>query len=76
MGCKKLQISPDLYHIQWGAPNTMDRLRKMRTTLNVALGTKLGRSNPSVQAIKKWEADIHFLNGRLKENLATETVRS
>ena len=76
MGCKKLQISPDLCHIQWGAPNTMDRLRKMRTTLNVALGTQLGRSNPSVQAIKKWEADIHFLNGRLKENLATETVRS
>ena len=63
-------------HIQWGAPNTVDRLRKMRNTLNVALGTQLGRSNPSVQAIKKWEADIHFLDGRLKENLATETVRS
>jgi len=61
-------------HTQWGAPNTMDRLRKMRNTLNVALGTQLGRTNPSVQAIKKWKADIHFLDARLKENLATETI--
>ena len=63
-------------HTQWGAPNTIDRLRKMRNTLNVALGTQQGRPNPSVQAIKKWRADIQFLDGRLKENLATETVGS
>ena len=45
---------------------------KMRNTLNVALGTQKGRSNPSAQAIEKWEADIHFLDGQLKADLVAE----
>ena len=48
--------------IQWGAPNSDERLKKIRNTLNVALGTQLGRSNPSEQAIKKWTTDIEFLD--------------
>ena len=62
-------------HIQWGAPNSMERLRKMRNTLNVALGTQKGRSNPSAQAIEKWETDIYFLDGRLKDDLVAEIGR-
>ena len=53
-------------HIQWGAPNTAERLRKIKNTLNVALGTQMGRTYPSAQAIEKWKADVEFLDKRLK----------
>ena len=53
-------------HIQWRAPNTAERFRKIRNTLNVALGTQMGRTYPSAQAIEKWKADIEFLDKRLK----------
>ena len=44
----------------------IDPLRKIRNTLNVALGTQMGRTYPSAQAIEKWKADIEFLDKRLK----------
>lgn len=60
-------------HFQWGAPNTLERLRKIRNTLNVALGTQMGRALPSGQAIEKWNADIEFLDKLLKVDLPEET---
>ena len=56
-------------HIQWGASNTPERLRKIRNTLNVALGTQMGRTYPSAQAIEKWKVDIEFLDNRLNVDL-------
>jgi hypothetical protein len=53
---------------QWGEPNSEERFNKIRNTLNVALGTQKGRGNPSVQAIEKWEADISYLDSRLRDS--------
>ena len=55
---------------QWGEPNTTDRLRKIRNTINVALGTQKARSNPSEQAIKKWEEDLLFIDAELSPQLS------
>ena len=55
---------------QWGEPNTTDRLRKIRNTINVALGTQKARSNPSEQAIKKWEEDLLFIDTELSPQLS------
>lgn len=47
---------------QWGAPNTEERLVKIRNTINVALGNQKGRRNASKQAIEKWEQDLAYLD--------------
>jgi DNA helicase-2/ATP-dependent DNA helicase PcrA len=57
---------------QWGVPNTEERFAKMRNTINVALGNQKGRSNPSVQAIEKWESDLEFLDGTLRSQMLQE----
>ena len=41
----------------WGEPNSTDRLRKMRNTINTALGAQKAKNNASQQAIEKWEKD-------------------
>ena len=56
---------------KWGAPNSTDRLRKIRNTINVALGTQKARSQPSTQAIEKWEADLNYIDNELKTHLET-----
>ena len=53
----------------WGEPNSEDRLRKMRNTLNTALGAQKAKTNASQQAIEKWEKDIMFIDGILKADL-------
>jgi hypothetical protein len=35
----------------------------------VALGTQKGQSQPSKQAIEKWEADLAYIDGELKTHL-------
>lgn len=57
---------------QWAEPNTIERLVKIRNTLNVALGNQKGRLNPSAQAIKKWEVDIKFLDEVLRPAMETK----
>jgi DNA helicase-2/ATP-dependent DNA helicase PcrA len=57
---------------QWGKPNTEERFSKLRNTINVALGNQKGRSNPSIQAIEKWEADLAFLDGTLLPQMKKE----
>ncbi len=54
---------------QWSAPNSADRLQKIRNTLNIALGNQKGRRNPSNQAIEKWESDIEFLDQVLSQEI-------
>jgi hypothetical protein len=61
-------LSDNVYK-QWGAPNSAERFNKLRNTLNVALGSQKGRSNPSAQAINKREKDILFMDSELKQNL-------
>ena len=53
----------------WSEPDTAERLRKMRNTINTALGSQKGKSNGSSQAISKWEEDIHFIDNILKKEL-------
>ena len=57
----------DSVTLQWGAPQTVERFNKIRSTINVGLGTQKGKSNPSTQAIKKWEDDLVFMDENLKE---------
>ena len=57
---------------QWSAPHSGERLQKIRNTLNVALGNQKGRSNPSRQAIQKWEDDILFLDDILSQEIKEE----
>ena len=57
---------------QWGAPNSVERFNKIRNTINVAIGTQKGRANPSMQAIKKWEEDMEFMDVSLKPKIAVE----
>ena len=54
---------------EWGKPNSVVRLRKIRNTINVALGTQKARGQPSAQAIEKWEADLAYIDGELKAHL-------
>ena len=66
----KIELSPDLKESvaeQWGEANSIERLQKMRNAINFSLGTQKGRLTPSEQAIRKWEADIEFID----KNLAT-----
>jgi hypothetical protein len=57
---------------QWSAPNSEERLQKIRNTINVALGNQKGRGQPSVQAIDKWEADLDFIDNVLRPQLLEE----
>jgi DNA helicase-2/ATP-dependent DNA helicase PcrA len=54
---------------KWGEPETTERLRKIRNTINVALGTQKARSNPSEQAIEKWEEDLSYIDTQLAPQL-------
>jgi hypothetical protein len=57
---------------KWGKPNSLKRLRKIRNTINVALGSQKARGQPSAQAIEKWEADLAYIDGELKTHLEDE----
>ena len=57
---------------KWGKPNSTERLRKIRNTINVALGAQKARGQPSAQAIEKWEADLAYIDGDLKTHLEDE----
>lgn len=58
---------------KWGEPNGTDRLRKIRNTINVALGTQKARGQPSEQAIRKWELDLTYIDNELKTHLEDGT---
>ena len=49
----------------WGEPNSSERLRKMRNTINTALGAQKAKTNASKQAIEKWEKDLYFIDNFL-----------
>ena len=51
----------------WGEPNSEDRLRKMRNTINIALGAQKAKTNASKQAIEKWEKDLAYIDNVLKK---------
>jgi len=55
----------DSVTLQWGAPKSVERFNKIRGTINVGLGTQKGKQNPSLQAIKKWEDDLIFMDNEL-----------
>ncbi len=50
----------------WGKPNSIERLKKMRNTINVALGAQKAKTNSSQQAIEKWERDLNHIDNILK----------
>ena len=56
--------------LQWGDPGSHARLQKMRNSLNISIGLQKGRSNPSDQAIKKWVADISYLDEKLTKEIS------
>ena len=51
----------------WSEPNSVERLRKMRNTINTALGAQKAKTNASKQAIEKWEKDLLYIDEVLKE---------
>ena len=53
---------------QWGEPGSLQRLQKMRNSINVSLGRQKARKEPSRQAIEKWESDVAFIDQELKPN--------
>lgn len=55
------------------AQNSTDRTRKIRNTINVALGTQKARGQPSTQAIEKWEADLDYIDNELKNRLEADS---
>jgi DNA helicase II / ATP-dependent DNA helicase PcrA len=55
---------------QWGEPGTIERLQKIRSSINVSLGTQKGKDNPSTQAIQKWEDDLSFVDAELSKLVA------
>jgi DNA helicase II / ATP-dependent DNA helicase PcrA len=57
---------------QWGGANTLERLTKIRNTINVALGNQKGRTNPSDQAIRKWEVDLSYLDDVLQPKIEAD----
>jgi hypothetical protein len=60
----------DSVTLQWGAPQSVERFNKIRSTINVGLGTQKGRPNPSIQAIQKWEDDLLYMDSELREMIA------
>ena len=57
----------DTVSSQWGTPQSVDRFNKIRSTINVSLGTQKGKQNPSLQAIKKWEEDLIYMDNILRK---------
>ena len=53
----------------WSEPKSLERLRKMRNTINTALGAQKGKTNASKQAIDKWEKDLEYIDNVLKKEL-------
>ena len=53
----------------WGMPNSVERLKKMKNTINVALGAQKAKTNPSQQAIEKWEKDLEYIKDVLESEL-------
>ena len=53
----------------WGEPKSEDRLRKIRNTVNTALGAQKAKTNASQQAIGKWEKDLAYIDSVLKADL-------
>ena len=51
---------------QWGEAGSLERLQKIRSSINVSLGTQKGKQNPSKQAIEKWEADLAYIDNVLR----------
>lgn len=51
---------------KWGKPNSDERFRKIRNTINTALGAQKAKTNASQQAIAKWEKDLVYLDTVLK----------
>lgn len=43
----------------------------MGNVINFSLGLQKGRATSSLQAIKKWEADINFIDENLHSKLNT-----
>ena len=54
---------------QWGEPGSLERLQKIRNSINVSLGTQKGKQNPSKQAIEKWEADLAYIDNELRAGI-------
>ena len=50
----------------WSEPNSSERLRKMRNTINTALGAQKAKTNASNQAIEKWEKDLVYIDQVLR----------
>ena len=50
----------------WSEPKSAERLRKMRNTINTALGAQKAKTNASQQAIEKWEKDLAYIDNILK----------
>lgn len=61
----------DSVTLQWGAPKSVERFNKIRSTINVGLGTQKGKQNPSLQAIKKWEDDLLYMDEELNTLIST-----
>jgi hypothetical protein len=60
-----ISVSQWVGHLQGaipGAPQSVERFNKIRSTINVGLGTQKGKQNPSLQAIKKWEDDLRYMD--------------
>jgi hypothetical protein len=51
---------------QWGEPGSLQRLQKMRNSINVSLGRQKARKEPSSQAVEKWELDLAYIDKELK----------
>ena len=64
----------DSVTLQWGAPKSVKRFNKIRSTINVGLGTQKGRPNPSMQAIKKWEDDLVFMDENFKQMILVQST--
>ena len=65
-----IEMSPEIKQSvveQWDEPGSIERLQKIRSSINVSLGTQKGKDNPSTQAIKKWEADLNFVDDQLSK---------
>ena len=47
-------------------PQTVERFNKIRSNINVGLGTQKLKSNLSTQVIKKWEDDLIYMDENLR----------
>ena len=51
---------------KWGKPNSVERLRKIRNTINVALGTQKGRPNLQSKPSRNGKEDLGYIDQELK----------